>query len=186
MHSNDKQHEPKHIMDANDIQQALVRITYDIRSRYEDISDLVLVGLFRRGVPLAERLTQLFASQEGIKVPVGYLDNSLYRDDMHARNPATLLQATQMTTDITGQRVILIDDVIASGRTVRAALEAISDIGRPASIQLAVLVDRGHREMPIRADYVGKFIATARSEYVQVRLQEVDYSDDEVVIVSRG
>lgn len=186
MSSNEKQHESRHVMDANDIHQALLRITYEIHARYEDISDIVFVGLFEHGVPLAERLSMLFTSREGIKIPVGYLDNTLYRDDLHARNPSRLLHTTRINNDITGHRVILIDDVLASGRTVRAALDAILDIGRPTSIQLAVLIDRGQREMPIRADYVGKFISVTRSEYVQVRLHEIDQEEDEVVIVHRG
>lgn len=186
MSNSEKQPEPRHIMDANDIHQTLLRITYEIRARHDDVSDIVLVGLFQRGVPLAERLATLFASHEGIKIPVGYLDNALYRDDLHARNPVRVLHATRMNYDITGQRVILVDDVLASGRTVHAALDALLDIGRPTSIQFAVLIDRGQREMPIRADYVGKFISTTRSEYVHVRLHEIDKEEDKVVIVHRG
>ena len=177
--------ERKQILGADDIRRALVRIAHEIDERNGGLRDVILVGIRRRGVPLAERIAAAIADFEGVRVPVGQLDITLYRDDVATRGPAPLVRKTSIQPDITGRVVVLVDDVLFTGRTVRAALDAIADLGRPARIQLAVLVDRGHRELPIRADFVGKNVPTARSERVEVRLREAD-GEDEVVIVRTG
>jgi pyrimidine operon attenuation protein/uracil phosphoribosyltransferase len=175
----------KQILTSDDIRRALVRIAHEIDERNEGLSDLVLVGIRRRGVPLSERIAAIMADFEGSRVPLGQLDITLYRDDLHARGPAPLVRKTAISSDISGKTVVLVDDVLYTGRTVRAALDALADLGRPARIQLAVLVDRGHRELPIRADFVGKNVPTARNERVEVRLSEVDGEGDEVLIVQQ-
>jgi len=142
--------------------------------------DLVLVGILRRGAPLAHRLSRLIEQIEGTTVPVGELDISLYRDDYRTRTVSDI-GATRIPVDITGKKVVLVDEVIYTGRTVRAAITALMDLGRPACIQLAVLIDRGHRELPIRPDYVGKNLPTSRQEFVDVRLEEL-HGDDSVSI----
>ncbi len=138
-----------------------------------------------RGVPLAHRLAELIKSFEGIDVPVGTLDITLYRDDVHLRGPL-VLEATDLPVSVTGYRVVLVDDVLFTGRTARAAMDAVIDLGRPMNIQLAALVDRGHRELPIRADYVGKNIPSSRSEEIQVRLSETDKVDEVVILPEAG
>lgn len=173
----------KQILSADDIRRALVRIAHEIAERNEGVQDVVLVGIRRRGVPLAERIAAALADFEGQKVPVGQLDITLYRDDLGLRGPAPLVRKTSITADMTGRVVVLVDDVLYTGRTVRAALDALADLGRPGRIQLAVLVDRGHRELPIRADFVGKNVPTARDERVEVHLREVDDDQDAVLIV---
>jgi len=177
--------ERKQILGADDIRRALVRIAHEIDERNGGLRDVLLVGIRRRGVPLAERIAAAIADFEGVRVPVGQLDITLYRDDLATRGPAPLVRKTTIQPDLSGRAVVLVDDVLFTGRTVRAALDAIADLGRPARIQLAVLVDRGHRELPIRADFVGKNVPTARSERVEVRLRETD-GEDEVVIVRTG
>lgn len=173
----------KQILSAEDIRRALVRIAHEIAERNEGIQDVVLVGIRRRGAPLAERIAAAIADFEGQSVPVGQLDITLYRDDLGLRGPAPLVRKTSIQSDITGRVVVLVDDVLYTGRTVRAALDALADLGRPARIQLAVLVDRGHRELPIRADFVGKNVPTSQEERVKVRLAEIDNDTDAVVIV---
>lgn len=173
----------KEILSTDDIRRAMLRIAHEVAERNEGVQDVVLVGIRRRGVPLAERIAAALADFEGQRVPVGELDITLYRDDLSLRGPAPLVRRTSIRDDITGRTVVLVDDVLYTGRTVRAALDALADLGRPARIQLAVLVDRGHRELPIRADFVGKNVPTSREERVEVRLQEVDNSADSVVIV---
>ncbi len=175
--------ERKQIMTADEIRRALVRIAHEIDERNGGLNDVVLVGIRRRGAPLAERIAAAIADFEGVRVPVGQLDITLYRDDLMLRGPAPLVRKTDIQTDITGKVVVLVDDVLYTGRTVRAALDALTDLGRPGRIQLAVLVDRGHRELPIRADYVGKNVPTARAERVEVHLREAGDAEDEVVIV---
>lgn len=173
----------KQILNVDDIRRALVRIAHEIAERNEGVNNIILVGLRRRGVPLAERIATTLADFEGQKVPVGQLDITLYRDDLSLRGPAPLVGKTTIPHDVTGRVIVLVDDVLYTGRTARAALDAIADLGRPARIQLAVLVDRGHRELPIRADFVGKNVPTSRDERVDVRLSEIDGETDEVVIV---
>ncbi len=177
----------KRIFVANDIQRTIVRIAHEIGERNEGLLDVMLVGIRRRGLPLAQRIAAAMAQIEDVAVPVGELDITLYRDDLSLRTSVVpLVHNTSMPVDITGRTVVLVDDVLYTGRTVRAALDALVDIGRPRRIQLAVLVDRGHRELPIRADFVGKNVPTARDERVEVRLGEVDGGEDEVVIVHTG
>lgn len=176
--------ERKQILGADDIRRALVRIAHEIDERNGGLREVLLVGIRRRGVPLAERIAAAIADFEGVRVPVGYLDITLYRDDLATRGPAPLVRKTSIQPDLTGRAVVLVDDVLFTGRTVRAALDALADLGRPARIQLAVLIDRGHRELPIRADFVGKNVPTARSERVEVRLRETDGADE--VLIVRG
>jgi Pyrimidine operon attenuation protein/uracil phosphoribosyltransferase len=175
----------KQILNADEIRRALVRIAHEIAERNEGVHDVVLIGIRRRGVPLAERIAAAVADFEGQQVPVGHLDITLYRDDLNRRSTTPPLQKTTIHTDITGRVVVLVDDVLYTGRTIRAALDALADFGRPGRIQLAVLVDRGHRELPIRADFVGKNVPTARDEQVEVRLHEVDNESDKVLIVRK-
>jgi pyrimidine operon attenuation protein/uracil phosphoribosyltransferase len=162
-------------MTADDIRRALTRVAHEIMEKNRGAAGLVLVGIQRKGAPLARRLQALIQQFEGVEVPVGTLDITLYRDDVLTRRPE--VRSTQIPVDLTDQTVILIDEVFFTGRTVRAALGAVMDLGRPGAIQLAVLVDRGHRELPIRPDYVGKNLPTARREYVTVHLREIEGED---------
>ena len=173
----------KTVMTAEDIRRTLARIAHEIIERNKSTGHLILVGLHTRGVPLAKRLAKSIESYEKTKLLVGALDFSLYRDDLDTSDAKSALQRTDIPSDINGKSVVLVDDVLYTGRSIRAAMDALIDLGRPRSIQLAVLIDRGHREMPIRADYVGKNIPSARHEDIQVRLAETD-GVDEVAIVS--
>jgi pyrimidine operon attenuation protein / uracil phosphoribosyltransferase len=166
----------KEILDEQAIRRALTRIAHEIIERNKGIQDCVLVGIKTRGVYLAERLAERIEKIEGEKIAVGEIDITLYRDDLsHKRSDAEPeVHGTDISVEVSDKKVILIDDVLYTGRTVRAALDAIVDLGRPAQIQLAVLVDRGHRELPIRPDYVGKNVPTAKSEVIEVKLNEVD------------
>ncbi len=170
-----------HILDAQSIQRALARMTHEILERHPGVEAVALVGIRSRGEILAQRLAKLLTEIDGTSVPVGALDITLYRDDLSLQTPNPVVHATEIAFDVTGKKVIIVDDVLFTGRTVRAAMDALADLGRPESIELAVLVDRGHRELPIRADYVGKNIPTSRSELVQVRLAEVDGTDEVAV-----
>ena len=165
------------VLDAADINRALTRISHEILERNRGASDLVLLGIPSRGVPLAERIAERMASVEGVHVPVGSLDVTMYRDDLRMRPARTLLPTEIPAEGIDGKVVVLVDDVLYSGRTIRAALDALNDIGRPQAVRLAVLVDRGHRELPIRADFVGKNLPTSLAEKVAVRLEEHDGED---------
>ena len=173
--------EKARILDAEAIRRTIARIAHEIIERNKGTGQLALVGIRSRGVTLAKRLAAQIESIEGATVPVGILDITLYRDDLAriARNP--VVHATDIPFNITDLRLVVIDDVLFTGRSVRAAMDALVDLGRPQSIQLAVLIDRGHRELPVRADYVGKNIPTSRRERVEVRLDESD-GKDEVVI----
>ncbi len=162
------------VLDARDIARALTRISHEILERNKGPQDLVLLGIPTRGVGLARRIARRIAATEGVEVPVGALDVTMYRDDLR-RHPARGPQHTEVPVDgIDRRTVVLVDDVLYSGRTVRAALDAMNDLGRPDVVRLAVLVDRGHRELPIRADHVGKNLPSARTERVMVRLEELD------------
>ncbi|MDD5339271.1 MAG: bifunctional pyr operon transcriptional regulator/uracil phosphoribosyltransferase PyrR [Dehalococcoidales bacterium] len=172
----------KIIMTAEDIRRTVTRIAHEIIEHNRDIGQLLLVGLHTRGVPLAKRLAQNISVNEKTKPIIGSLDFTLYRDDVD-NSIIKKVQRTDIPTDINNKSVVLVDDVLYTGRSVRAAMDALVDLGRPRSIQLAVLIDRGHREMPIRADYVGKNIPSARHEQIQVRLSETD-GRDEVAIVN--
>ncbi len=170
----------KVIMTADDVRRALTRMAHEIVERNHGTDGLVLVGLRTRGVPLAQRIAARIAEFEGSAVPLGQLDITLYRDDVLTRGPMPL-GPTAIPVDITDRRIVLVDDVLYTGRSIRAAMDALIDYGRPQVIQLLVLIDRGHRELPIRADYVGKNLPTSREEDVHVHLVEVD-GVDEVVL----
>lgn len=173
----------KVIMTEEDIRRTLARIAHEVIERNDFLQDLILVGVHTRGVPLARRLAANIESFAGVGIPVGTLDISLYRDDLSYLELKPLVKLTDIPDSVDGKSIILVDDVLYTGRSTRAALDALIDLGRPKSIQLAVLVDRGHRELPIRADYVGKNIPSARNEEIKVRLKETD-GVDEVVITS--
>ncbi len=168
------------ILAAADLHRVIDRMAHQILEKTSGATETVLLGIPTRGVPLAHRLAARIHAFEGIEVPVGSLDITLYRDDLRLRAARALGKTELPAGGIDGRRVILIDDVLFSGRSVRAALDALNDVGRPCSVQLAVLVDRGHRQLPIRADYVGKNIPTAATESVRVRLAETDDGTDEV------
>jgi pyrimidine operon attenuation protein/uracil phosphoribosyltransferase len=172
------------ILDADEIRRALTRIAHEIVERNGGTEALVLVGIRSRGVPLARRLATLIEEHEGASVPVGSLDITFYRDDLTRVAHAPIVKRSDALPEVSGHTVVLVDDVLYTGRTVRAALDAITDQGRPMAVRLAVFVDRGHRELPIRPDHVGKNLPTASDEVVHVRLAETDPGvvDDEVVI----
>ena len=167
----------KNILDENAIKRSITRISYEIIEKNKGIDDIVLVGIKTRGVPLADRIAKRLLEIEGTKVPVGKLDITLYRDDLSEKNSDPVINSSEVPINIENKTIILVDDVLYTGRTTRAALDAITDIGRPQVIQLAVLIDRGHRELPIRADYVGKNVPTSKAEIVKVELSEVDGLD---------
>lgn len=173
------------LLDHSAINRALTRIAHEILERNKGGENLVLVGIKTRGVPLTARLQEKIKMIEDVEVPIGQLDITLYRDDLllkESQEPE--IKETKIDVDISGKTVVLIDDVLYTGRTVRAALDAVIDLGRPSQIQLGVLVDRGHRELPIRADYVGKNIPTANNEVIVVQLSEID-NEDEVGIYEK-
>ncbi len=174
----------KVILSEEEIRRAISRIAHEILERNSGAAELVLVGIRSRGVPLAQRLAAKIGALEQNSVPVGQLDATLYRDDLHSRGARLNVQPTEIPGDITDRIVVLVDDVLYTGRTARAALDALLDHGRPRKVQLAVLIDRGHRELPIRADYVGKNVPTAREENILVRLVEQDGLD--AVLLSRS
>jgi len=176
--------EKTRIIDKDGIRRALTRIAHEIIERNKGTDNLVLIGIRRRGVPLARRLAEKIKEIEGSQVPVGVLDITLYRDDLSTLGYQPVVRQTDVNFSIEGKKVVLVDDVLYTGRTIRAAMDAIMDLGRPRNIQLAALIDRGHRELPIRADYVGKNVPTARLELVEVHLVEID-SVDEVVIMGK-
>ncbi len=172
--------EKAYILGESDIDRVIRRISHEILERNKGPENLVFIGLQKRGVPLANRIAENIEKFEGIKIQSGKLDITFYRDDIgHNIKPAA--QITDITFDIEGKNVILVDDVLYTGRTVRAAMDALIDFGRPKSIQLVVLIDRGHRELPIRADYVGKNLPTSRNESVEVKLKETDGVDSVTV-----
>ncbi|MCC5911959.1 MAG: bifunctional pyr operon transcriptional regulator/uracil phosphoribosyltransferase PyrR [Clostridiaceae bacterium] len=162
------------LMDDNAINRAITRIAHEILEKNKGAEDIILVGIKTRGVPLANRLATKMKLIENVDVPVGILDITLYRDDLTKEEIDPVVHGSKVDVDINKKKVILVDDVLYTGRTVRAALDALVDIGRPQLTQLAVLVDRGHRELPIRADYVGKNVPTSKNEVVKVKLEEID------------
>ena len=168
------------VMEAEDIRRALSRIAHEITERNKGIKDVILIGIRTRGVPIAERLAKEITEIEGSSPPVGILDITLYRDDLSTLS-SPQVKSTEMPIDINGKTVVLVDDVLYTGRTIRSALDAVIDIGRPKIIQLAVLIDRGHRELPIRADFVGKDLPTSKQESVSVKIDKID-GEDKVVI----
>lgn len=172
------------ILDEDGIRRALVRMAHEVIEHNRGVKDLGIVGVHTRGIPLAMRLAQEIGRIEGVTPPVGTLDITLYRDDLTTIAKQPVIRETQVPFDVEGRRILLVDDVIYTGRTVRAAMDALIDLGRPRVIQLAVLVDRGHRELPIRPDYVGKNVPTSQREIVSVRLRETD-GEERVVILER-
>lgn len=172
------------IMNADDIRRVLTRIAHEILEKNAGTEDLTLIGIRRRGVPLAKRIAENIKEIEGTSVPLGILDITLYRDDLSQLDYHPLVRKTEVPFSITDKKVVLVDDVLFTGRTVRAALDALIDLGRPKIIQLAVLIDRGHRELPIRADFVGKNVPTSRRELIHVSLKEID-GEDKVIIAEK-
>lgn len=173
--------EKAEIMDAEAIRRALMRMAHEIVEKNRGLAGVVLIGVQRRGVPMARRLAKLLAEIEGQTVPVGVLDITLYRDDLTLMSDQPIVGETRIPFDIAGKKVVLVDDVLYTGRTVRAALDALMDLGRPKSIEVVVLIDRGHRELPIRADYVGKNVPTSSKEVIHVKLTEVDGAEQVVI-----
>jgi pyrimidine operon attenuation protein / uracil phosphoribosyltransferase len=166
------------MMDSDQIRRTIARLGHEIVERQGGTDGLALIGIQRRGVVLAHRLADAIAAAEGVRLLIGVLDISLYRDDLSELSKYPIVRPTELPFDITDQTVVLVDDVLFTGRTIRAAMDALVDFGRPRAIRLAVLVDRGHRELPIRADHVGRNIPTARSERVNVHVQELDGIDN--------
>ena len=169
------------ILDKEGIERALTRIAHEILESNKGVQDLVIIGIRNRGEHLAHRISQMIKTITGDEVPLGVLDITLYRDDLTQVAEQPVLGETAIDVDITGKRVVLVDDVLFTGRTIRCAMDELIDFGRPAVIRLAVLIDRGHRELPIRADYVGKNVPTALNEVVEVRLREIDKIDKVVI-----
>ncbi len=173
------------ILDKEALNRSLMRIAHEILEKNKGTENLCLIGIRNRGAYIARRLVDCIEKIDQVKIPVGILDITLYRDDLTLIASQPVVRKTEIDFDITDKNIVLVDDVLYSGRTIRAALDALMDLGRPKSIRLAVLIDRGHRELPIRADYAGKNIPTSNNEMVEVRLDEVDGSD-EVVIVEKS
>jgi pyrimidine operon attenuation protein / uracil phosphoribosyltransferase len=165
------------LLEPDDIRRAVSRIAHEIVERNKGAHDLAVVGVHTRGIPLADRIAARISELEGISVPSGKLDITLYRDDLSEVGLQPLVRRTEVPFDVASRRIVMVDDVFYTGRTARAGLDALIDLGRPANIQLAVLVDRGHRELPIRADYVGKNIPTSKTEVIKVKLLETDGED---------
>ncbi|MCX6004782.1 MAG: bifunctional pyr operon transcriptional regulator/uracil phosphoribosyltransferase PyrR [Chloroflexi bacterium] len=175
----------KVLLNSADIERALVRVAHEIVERNKGAINIVFVGIKTRGVPLAQRLAKIIHDMEKVETPVGSLDITLYRDDVSSLSFKHVVQQSYVPFDISGKHVILVDDVFYTGRSIRAALDALMDLGRAETIQLAVLIDRGHRELPIRADFVGKNIPTARNEEIKVYISEVD-AVDKVTVMKPG
>jgi pyrimidine operon attenuation protein / uracil phosphoribosyltransferase len=167
-------HEKKQLMSASEIDRTLVRLAHEILERTQDLDKLAFIGIRRRGVPLAERLAQKIEALEQRKIPVGILDINLYRDDLSTVSHKPVVSATDIRFEVAGKDIILMDDVLYTGRTIRSALDALFDHGRPARVQLCVLIDRGHRELPIEAQYVGRMVQTTDREIIEVKFQEID------------
>jgi pyrimidine operon attenuation protein/uracil phosphoribosyltransferase len=170
------------ILDAGGIKKTLQRIAHEIAEKNEGVEDVAMIGIKYRGAFLAERIAKNLKETQGKDVPVGAVDITLYRDDLTEVAEQPIVHSTEIDFDITGKKIILVDDVLFTGRTVRCAIDQLIDFGRPANIQLAVLVDRGHRELPIRPDYIGKNVPTAKNESVEVRLKETDGAEEVVVM----
>ena len=172
------------VLSGKEMEKAIIRIAHEILERNKGCQNLAIVGIRTRGAYLAQRLSEGIKQIAELEIPVGVLDITLYRDDLTAIAQQPVVHRTQLPFDITGKRIVLVDDVLYTGRTIRAALDELIDFGRPENIQLAILIDRGHRELPIRPDYVGKNVPTSLDEMVEVRLKEED-GKEEVVIVTR-
>jgi pyrimidine operon attenuation protein / uracil phosphoribosyltransferase len=176
----------RQIMTADDVRRALIRISHEIVEKHGGTQGLALAGIQTRGVPIAERLASAIEAHEGVRLPVGSLDITFHRDDVASSARQPRVKGTDLPFPLEASTVVIVDDVLYTGRTVRAALDALVDMGRARAVRLAVLVDRGHRELPIRADHVGKNVPTSREETIRVRLRETDGDDDEVVIERAG
>ncbi len=169
------------IMDSEAMRRAIVRISHEIIEKNKGVKNLILIGIRTRGVPIARRLAEAIGTIENVELPVGMLDITLYRDDLSTLAYNPIVHGTEIDMDINDKVIVLVDDVLYTGRTIRAALDAIMDMGRPKSIQLAVLIDRGHRELPIRADFAGKNVPTSHKEAIEVLLAEEDGSDEVII-----
>lgn len=166
--------EKTQLMSASEIDRTMVRLAHEVLEKSPDLKNLAFIGIKRRGVPMAQRLAKNIESLEGHKVPVGILDINLYRDDLSTVGPRPVVSGTQIDFSVVGKDVLLIDDVLYTGRTIRAALDALFELGRPSRVQLLVLIDRGHRELPIEAQYVGRKVPTSSREIIEVKYQEID------------
>ena len=169
------------IMDGEAMRRAIVRIAHEIIEKNKGVENVILVGIRIRGVPLAQRIAKEIENIENVTVPVGFLDITLYRDDLSTLAYNPIVHGTELDFNISGKVIILVDDVLYTGRTIRAALDALIDMGRPKAIELAVLIDRGHKELPIRADFVGKNVPTAQKEIIDVTLKESDEADEVII-----
>jgi pyrimidine operon attenuation protein/uracil phosphoribosyltransferase len=176
--------EKAQLMSASEIDRTLVRLAHEVLEKTQDLSKLAFIGIRRRGVPLAQRMASKISQLENIEIPVGILDINLYRDDLSTVDVKPVLNATEIDFNVTGKDIILFDDVLYTGRTIRAALDALFDQGRPDRVQLCVLIDRGHRELPIEARYVGRMVQTTASEIIEVRFREIDEME-KVLLVER-
>lgn len=176
--------EKKQLMSASEIDRTIVRLAHEVLEKTTDLSQLAFVGIKRRGVPLARRLASKIESLEGLKIPVGILDINLYRDDLSTVGERPILHSKQIDFPVVGKNIVLMDDVLYTGRTVRSALDALFDHGRPACVQLLVLIDRGHRELPIEARYIGRMVQTSDSEIIEVKFHEID-GQEKVMLVER-
>lgn len=174
--------EKAQIMNEKDISRVLTRIAHEIIERNKGVENVALIGIRRRGVPIAEHIAKNIEKIEGVKVPVGVLDITLYRDDLTTLSYQPLVHQTKVDFDVNDKVLILVDDVLFTGRTVRAALDAVMDLGRPSAVQLMVLIDRGHRELPIRADFVGKNVPTSKKEVIAVRIKEIDGEENVAIL----
>ena len=181
----DNNNQIKQVLSEEDIRRALQRLAHQILEKNPKLSEIVLIGIQTRGVYLAKRIQKILKDIEKFEVPLGVLDITLYRDDLTAIGPKPLVKETRIGFGISGKEIILVDDVLYTGRTIRAALDEIMDFGRPKRVELLVLVDRGHRELPVRADFVGKNIPTSNKEMVEVKLSEID-SKDQVLVVGKN
>jgi pyrimidine operon attenuation protein / uracil phosphoribosyltransferase len=176
--------EKKQLMSASEIDRTLVRLAHEVLEKTTDLDRLAFIGIKRRGLPLAQRLAAKIESLEKLKIPTGILDINLYRDDLSTVGERPVLHAKQIDFPVTGKDVVLMDDVLYTGRTVRSALDALFDHGRPARVQLLVLIDRGHRELPIEARYIGRLVQTSSNEIIEVKFQEID-GQEKVLLVER-
>jgi pyrimidine operon attenuation protein/uracil phosphoribosyltransferase len=174
--------EKAQLMSASEIDRTLVRLAHEILEKSEDLDRLAFIGIRRRGVPIAQRLAAKIKSLEGLDIPVGFLDITLYRDDLSTVGAQPVVNATEIAFPVTGRDIILMDDVLYTGRTIRAAMDALFDHGRPAGIHLLALIDRGHRELPIEARFVGRYVQTADSETIEVKFNEIDQTEKVVLV----
>lgn len=174
------------LMSSSEIDRTLVRLAHEVLEKTDDLTQLAFLGIRRRGVPIAQRLSAKIEALEGLKIPVGILDINLYRDDLSTVGPKPVVSGTQIDFSVTGKDIILMDDVLYTGRTIRAALDALFELGRPSRVQLLVLIDRGHRELPIEAQYVGRRVPTSSREIIEVKFAEVDETEKVLLVEKVG